>query len=153
MNTRPTRRLRLCLAGSMIGAAMLLPMAGCKTTPLGGLLGSPSAMDLLSPLVKEAANSYLSDLASLTQSLGGLTDWAGVLEFVQKIEPTVRQLSSSYDTLAGTSGEDRANLLKAFGPSIESANASFLKESTRATSDSLWSRALKPVLDQVRLFE
>ncbi len=153
MLNRINRCLGVGLAGACLGSLAVAPMSGCESSNLGGLLGSPAAMELLSPLVKQAANTYLNDLALLTESLGELTSLSGVLAFVEKIEPTVRQLSSAYQTLAGTTGDERANLLKAFGPKFESANASFLQASTEATGDGMWNRALSPVLEQVNMFE
>ncbi len=45
------------------GVATLASLSGCEGGGLGGLLGSTSAMKLLSPLVKDAANSCVSNLS------------------------------------------------------------------------------------------
>lgn len=132
---------------------MLSPVAGCQGNGLGGLMGSSSAMELLSPLVKDAANSYVSNLTSLTSSLANLKDLQGVMDFVKRVEPTVKQLSSSYQTLAGTTGEERSNLMKAFGPKFESANSGFLGQSDRVKSNGMWGQALAPALEKIKLFQ
>ncbi len=152
MVTRSSIRRRGIVGACVVGS-MFAPMCGCQSGGLGGLLGSQSAMELLSPLVRDAANSYVGNLGSLTSSLGNLKDLEGVLDFVKKIEPTINELSSSYQTLAGTSGAERENLLKAFGPKFEATNADFLKQSQSTKSDAMWSRALTPVLDKVSLFQ
>lgn len=149
----PFLRLAPAIALTILGAAMLSPLPGCQSGGLGGLMGSPAAMQLLSPLVKDAANSYLGNLTSLTSSLGNLKDLQGVMDFVKKAEPTVKQLSSSYQTLSGTSGDERANLIKAFGPKLESANSGFLNQSSAAKSNGMWGQMLSPVLDKVKLFQ
>ena len=153
MQRKVSHRVGSRIAVTLVAGALLLPAGGCESSGLGGLLGSPAAVELLSPVVKEAANAYLGDLAVLGQSLGNINNLSDVLEFVQEAEPTVRQLSSSYQTLSQTTGDERANLLKAFGPKFESANSSFLNQSTKATSNGLWSKALTPLLDQVQLFQ
>lgn len=152
-----TRNISRCLgaasAVAVFGSATLAPVAGCQSGGLGGLLGSSSAMDMLSPVVKDAANSYLTNLTSLTSSLGSLKDLQGVMDFVKKIEPMVQQLSSSYETLAATTGAERSNLLEAFGPKIESANAAFLGQTEVVKGNGMWSQVLSPMLDQVKLFQ
>ena len=118
-----------------------------------GLMGNKSAMDMLSPLIKDAANSYVSNLTSLTSSLGNLKDLQGVMDFVKKAEPTVKQLSSDYQTLSATTGEDRSNLLAAFGPRLNSANSGFLDKSSAIKSNGMWGQIASPVLDKVKLFQ
>ncbi|MCU0689136.1 MAG: hypothetical protein MUE97_05285, partial [Phycisphaerales bacterium] len=117
------------------------------------LMGQPDAMSLLSPLVKDAANSYVGGLGSLTSMLSGVKGWQDALKLVEKIQPTINQVGEAYSTLASTSGADRANLLKAFGPKINSANSSFLGQSSRIQNDSLMGKALGTALEQVKLFK
>ena len=136
-----------------IAAGVVSPISGCQSGGLGGLMNQ-SAMELLTPMVKNAANSYVNNLTALTSSLGNLKDLNGVMEFVKKAEPMVKEVSSSYTTLSNTTGEERANLMKAFGPKIDSANSGFLKQSDSAKSTSgMWAPALSPVLDKVKLFK
>jgi hypothetical protein len=153
MITGRSGRLRASvLAGVIALGTAALPIAGCKGGGLGGLMSSPTAMDLLAPAIKDAANAYVGNLTSLANSLGKLNSLQGVVDFVNKAQPVVKQVRSSYDTLAATSGVERANLVKAFGPKIDQANAGFLSQSQRVSGDPLWSKALEPVLSNVKLF-
>lgn len=127
-------------------------LTGCKGGGLSGLLAQPDAMSLLSPLVKSAANDYVAGLSDLTSMFKGVNGWQDALKLVDKIEPAIRQVSGAYDTLATTTGEDRANLLKAFGPRISAANADFLGQGNRIKSDSLMGKALGTAIDRVKLF-
>lgn len=153
MTRESFRRVAAATACALVSAGVLGPVAGCQSGGLGGILGSKSAMDMLSPMVKDAANSYLGNLASLTSSLGNLKDLQGVLDFVQKAQPMVEQLSSSYQTLSGTTGEERSNLMTAFGSKFKSANSDFLSQSSAAKSNGMWAQALSPVLDRIKLFQ
>lgn len=137
----------------LISAAAFSPLSGCQSGGLSGLMNQ-SAMELLTPMVKDAANSYVNNLTSLTGSLANLKDLNGVMEFVKKAEPMVKELSSSYNTLSNTTGEERSNLMKAFGPKINTANSNFLDQSKTAKSTSgMWAPALSPVLDKIKIFK
>lgn len=143
------------IAPLAIAIALTLPAAtltGCKGGGLSGLLAQPDAMSLLSPLVKSAANDYVSGITNLASMFKGVNGWQDALKLVDKIEPAIKQASTAYDTLASTSGADRANLLKAFGPQINAANADFLGQSNRIKSDSLMGKALGSAIDRVKLF-
>ena len=146
-------RLGIGITLTMVGATMLSPIAGCQSVGLGDAMSSRSAMEMLSPMLKDAANSYVSNLTSLTSSLGNLNDLQGVLDFVKKVEPMVKELSSSYQALSSTTGEERSNLMKAFGPKLDSANTGFLDQSNAVMSDGAWAKVLSPVLDKVKLFQ
>lgn len=66
----------------------------------------------------------------------------------------VKELSSSYNTLSNTTGEERLTRMKAFGPKINTANSNFLDQSKAAKSTSgMWAPALSPVLDKIKLFK
>lgn len=137
-------------------ASMPLGLSGCQGGGgggLAGLMGQPTAMSLLSPMIKDAANGYIGNLTSLTSSLNGLKSWQDAVKLVEEAMPKVKALKSDYDTLAAVSGDDRMNLLKAFGPKIDAANSGFLGQSTRLRGDGLMSKAIAPVLDQVKLFK
>lgn len=151
----PSRTPRNLILSSIATLAILAPttaMTGCESAQLGGLLNSKTAMDLLSPLVKEAANSYVANLTDLTGMLGNINNLQGVMEFINMIEPTIKDLKSAYSTLASTSTEERKWLWEAFGPKLNKANSGFLAQSESQTNGS-WSRLLTPVLDKVTLFE
>lgn len=153
MNSKAMRGVVMGVAISFGGLAALGPLGGCEGGGLGGLLGSKSAMEMLSPLVKEAADSYVGNLSSLTSSLGNIKDLSGVMDLVKKAEPMVKQLSSSYQTLSNTTGEERANLWKAFGPKIDSANQGFLGQAEKLKGNGTWGQMLGPVLEKVKLFQ
>lgn len=128
-------------------------MTACESSQLGNLLNSPTAMDLLSPLVKDAANSYIANLTDLTSMLSDINSLQGVLSFIENIQPTIDQIRSAYNTLASTTPEERRLLWEAFGPKLRDANSSFLNQSEELTDNSSWSRLLNPVLDRVELFQ
>lgn len=128
-------------------------MTACESSQLGNLLNSPTAMDLLSPLVKDAANSYIANLTDLTSMLSDINSLQGVLSFIENIQPTIDQIRSAYNTLASTTPEERQLLWEAFGPKLRDANSSFLNQSEELTDNSSWSRLLNPVLDRVELFQ
>lgn len=141
---------------ALISGGVIAPtttMTGCESTQLGSILNSPAAMDLLSPLVKDAANSYIANLKSLTNMLGGLDNLSAVMDFLNMIEPTINDLKSAYSTLASTSPEERKWLWEAFGPKLNNANKGFLNQSDDLTNNNSWSRLLNPVLDKVELFQ
>lgn len=136
--------------------AILAPMpmmSGCESTQIRDLLSSPTAMDLLSPLVKDAANNYIANLTSLTGMLGEINSLQGVLAFIDQIEPTIDQLKSAYSTLASTTPEERQWLWEAFGPKLNEANSGFLAQSEDLTGNGTWSQLLSPVLNKVELFQ
>ncbi len=137
---------------SLLGAATICSMTGCQSGGLSGLMNR-SAMDMLTPMVKDAANSYISNLTSLTSSLGNLKDLQGVMDFVKKAEPIAKDLSSSYQTLSNTTGDERSNLIKAFGSKFDSANTGFLNQSSSVKSNGMWGQIASPVLDKVKLFK
>ncbi len=138
-----------CVGGASLAAA---PMSGCQSGgALSGLMGK-SAMDLLAPALKEAANSYVSSISSLTGELANIRGFQDVLAFVEKAEPLVKQASSSYNTLASTTGADRSNLLSAFGPKFDSANSGFASQVNRVKGNSTWGQFAGPVIDKVKLF-
>jgi hypothetical protein len=153
MTHNKLRRLILPTTLCTLFIAPLPTMSGCESTQLRELLSSPTAMDLLSPLVKDAANSYISNLTDLTAMLGDINNLQGVLRFIDLIEPTINQLKSAYQTLASTSPEERKWLWEAFGPDLKSVNSGFLNQSDALTDNSTWSRLLNPVLENVELFQ
>lgn len=128
-------------------------LGGCQGGGLGGMLGGSSAMDALSPAIKDAANSYLGSLTSLTDAMKNIRGYQDALNFVQKAEPMVSQLSSSYQTLAATGGTDRSNLLAAFGPKFDKANSGFTSQLGQLKGSSTAGSIAGPVLDRVRLFK
>ena len=85
--------------------------------------------------------------------LRSLEDLQGVMDLVKKAEPMVKELYSSYQTLSGTTGEERSNLMEAFGEKINSANSKFLDQSDRVSSNGAWAQMLSPVLNNVPLFQ
>jgi hypothetical protein len=128
-------------------------VTGCESSQIRSILGSETAMDLLSPLVKDAANAYIDDLVSLTGLLSNINSLQGVMDFVQMIQPTIEQLTSAYQTLSNTTGEEREWLLEAFGPKFSSTNAGFLDQSKNVTGNWSWNQILSQKLDQIQLFE
>jgi len=147
---------RRLIISTALCTAILAPMpvmSGCESTQIRDLLSSPTAMDLLSPLVKDAANNYIANLTSLTGMLGEINSLQGVLAFIDQIEPTIDQLKSAYNTLASTTPEERKWLWEAFGPKLNDANSGFLAQSDDLTGNGTWSQLLSPVLDKVELFQ
>lgn len=138
-----------------ISAAVLTPlptMTACESSQIRDLLNSPTAMELLSPLVKDAANSYIANLTDLAAMLGDINSLQGVIAFIDQIQPTIDQLKSAYQTLENTTPEERRWLWEAFGPKLSDANAAFINQSEALADNNTWSRLLKPVLDKVELF-
>ncbi len=128
-------------------------MSGCESTQIRDFLNSPTAMDLLSPLIKDAANNYIADLTNLAAMLAEINSLQGVLAFIDQIQPTIKQLNTAYQTLASTTPEERQWLWEAFGPKLNSANTAFITQSESLTNNSTWSRLLNPVLDNIELFK
>lgn len=154
MQLNNTRRTLIIAAALTTGTITpMTTMTGCESTQIGSILNSKTAMDLLSPLVKDAANSYIANLKNLTNMLGGLDNLSAVMDFLNMIEPTINDLKSAYNTLASTSPEERKWLWEAFGPKLNNANKGFLNQSEDLTNNSSWSRLLNPVLDKVELFQ
>tara|TARA_R110002073_G_scaffold275332_1_gene438868 strand:- start:35419 stop:35883 length:465 start_codon:yes stop_codon:yes gene_type:complete len=153
MERKSSRRRILCVVSVISFSGVLAPMGGCENSPLRGILQSRTAMDLLSPLVKDAANAYISDLMALSQRLDNLDSLQGVMEFVSEIQPTIDTLNTAYKTLANTTGDERRWLLEAFGPKIDSVNSAFISGSDGVTENWAWNKVLEKALDQVQLFE
>ncbi len=136
---------------ALLGVAATAPVTGCKGG-MGSITGSPTAMERLSPLVKDAANSYIKNINALIQSLEKVNDIPSAVRAANTLEPTVKDINSAYSTLAGTRGEERSNLLKAFGPQLDSATESFTKEADKITGNVMFGHVPGPVLKQVKLF-
>lgn len=154
MNTRVSR-FAACAMLLAMGAGLTaggLSMSGCQSGGLGDLMNK-SAMEMLTPMVKDAANSYLANIKSLTSALANVRDMPTALSFVQEAEPKIKQLSSAYNTLSGTTGEERSNLFKAFGSQFESANTNFLSQSNRVNSNGMLGQAAASALNKVSLFK
>ncbi len=151
----PTNAPRKLILAAFISAGFIAPatsMTSCSTAPVRDLLTSSSAMDLLSPLVNDAANSYIANLNNLTSMLGNLDSISAVIDFLKLVEPTINDLQSAYSTLASTSPEERKWLWEAFGPKLNNANSGFLDQSKAITSNSSYDALLKPLLNEVDLF-
>lgn len=153
MNLLLSRRLLAVSTCALFCTGMTGSMSGCESSPLRGILRSQTAMDLLSPMVKDAANAYISDLMALSQRLENLDSLQGVMEFVSEIQPTIDTLNSAYKTLANTTGDERRWLLEAFGPKIDSVNSEFISGSDGVTENWAWNKVLEKALGQVQLFE
>lgn len=152
----PTNAPRKLILTACISAGIIAPatsMTSCSSAPIRDLLTSSSAMDLLSPLVKDAANSYIANLNSLTSMLGNLDSISAVIDFLKLVEPTINDLQSAYSTLASTSAEERKWLWEAFGSKLNNANSGFLDQSETLTSNSSFSSLLNPLLKEVDLFK
>ena len=150
-----TTRRQLILAAALTATVVtpMTTMTGCESAQLGSILNSPAAMDLLSPLVKDAANSYIANLTSITDMLSQLDSLQSIMEFIDQIQPTINNVKSAYQTLADTSPEERKWLWEAFGPKLNNANSGFLNQTEALSNNSSWSRLLNPVLDKVELFQ
>ncbi len=149
---RGSRLVCVLIAALAAGGASGV-MTGCQSGGLGGLMGGSSAMEALSPAIKDAANSYLGNLTSLTDAMKNIRGYQDALGFAQKAEPMLSKLSSSYQTLAGTSGTDRSNLLSAFGPKLNTANSGFTSQLGQLKANSTVGSIAGPVLDRVQLFK
>ncbi len=147
------RRLIITSAISIAAITPLTSMSACSSTQIRDLLNSPTAMDLLSPILKDAANNYITNLTDLAAMLGDINSIQGVIAFIDQIQPTIDQLKSAYQTLENTTPEERQWLWEAFGPKLTDANTAFLNQSQTLTDNTTWSRLLQPVLDKVQLFQ
>ncbi|MBY0263292.1 MAG: hypothetical protein K2Q20_13170 [Phycisphaerales bacterium] len=149
------RRSRLAgvVALSLLATGAGGGLGGCESGGLGGMLGGSSALEALSPAIKDAANSYLGNLTSLTDAMKNIRGYQDAINFAQKAEPMVSQLSSSYQTLSATGGTDRSNLLAAFGPKFDKANSGFTSQLGQLKGSSTAGSIAGPVLDRVRLFK
>ncbi|MGV6815195.1 MAG: hypothetical protein ACWA5W_09345 [Phycisphaerales bacterium] len=91
-------------------------------------------------------------MTSLTGMLDNIDSLQGVIAFVRNIQPTIDKLTSAYQTLSDTTGDERRWLLEAFGPQIKSVNEQFISQSEELSSVWAWKKALEPALDQIHLF-
>ncbi len=149
----PSRLARAALLTLGLATFTVAPLSGCQS--MGGLggLGSKTAMELLAPALKDAANSYLSNVSQLTGALKNVNGYQDSLKLVQQAEPMVKQASSAYQTLAATSGEDRANLISAFGPQLKSTNSGFTSQIEKVKGNSMWGQLVSPLAERVKLFQ
>lgn len=152
MNMSLSRRILAISTSAILCTGIGGTMSGCETTQLRNILGTQTAIDLLSPFVRDAANAYISDLTSLTGMLDNIDSLQGVIAFVRNIQPTIDKLTSAYQTLSDTTGDERRWLLEAFGPQIKSVNEQFISQSEELSSVWAWKKALEPALDQIHLF-
>jgi len=153
MNLKISSRVLVVSASAIFCTGIGGTMTGCESSQIRSILGSETAMDLLSPLVKNAANTYIKDLTAIAGYLDNIDTLQGVMDFVTMIKPTVEQLTTAYETLSNTTGDERRWLLEAFGPDLQSVNDSFLKQSEDVTSNWTWNRILSQTLEQIQLFE
>lgn len=145
-------RLSLCSAVcALCLLACVAPMPGCQNSGLSSLIGK-DAMELLSPLLKDAANSYLTNINALVDSLGKVHSLSDAVSVAPKIEPAAKDAGKAYKTLSSATPEERKLIIQAFGPKIDSANSGFLEQTTRVKGNSLWGQALNTALDQVKLY-
>ena len=131
--------------------ACVAPMPGCQNGSLSGLLGK-DAMAMLAPYLKDAANSYLTNINSLVSSLSKVQSLSDAVALAPKIEPAAKDASKAYDVMASATPEERKLLWEAFGPKIDSANSGFLGQAGRVKGNSLWGQAVGAALDQVKLY-
>ncbi len=152
-STTMQRRLIITSAISIAAIAPLTHMTACESSQIRDLLNSPTAMDLLSPILKDAANNYIANLTDLAAMLADINSLQGVIAFIDQIQPTLDQLKTAYQTLENTTPEERKWLWDAFGPKLTDANTAFLNQSQTLTNNTTWSRLLKPALEQIELFK
>lgn len=158
MNNGTARRLNSAgilgaMAVMMVGVGVSAGMAGCQG---GGGLGGmfeKSAMEMLTPALKNAANSYIGSLGSLADAMKSVKGYQDAIGLVEKVQPMIKQASSAYQTLSATSGADRANLIKAFGPEFKSANSGFTSQLDALKGNSSWGQLVSTGLERVKMFE
>lgn len=134
-----------------VSLAACLPLAGCQNSSLQGMFGQ-SAMDLLSPFLKDAASSYINNLKSVATQLAGVRSLTDAVAVAPKIEPAAKDVRTAYNTLSAATPQERKLLWEAFGPKLDSANSDFVSQAARIEGESLWGRVLSAGLDQVKLF-
>ena len=143
------RALSVCCGVALLGG--VAPMSGCQNGSLSGLLGK-DAMAMLSPYLKDAANSYLTNINSLVDSLSKVQGLSDAVAIAPKVEPAAKDAKKAYDVMAAATPEERELLWEAFGPKIDSANSGFTSQLGRVKGNSLWGQAMGSALDQVKLY-
>lgn len=128
-----------------------VPLSGCQNGSMQGVFGK-SAMDLLSPFLKDAANSYINNLKVVATELAGVRSLTDAVAVAPRIEPAAKDVRTAYNTLAAATPQERKLLWEAFGPKLDSANSEFVSQAARIEGESLWGRVLSAGLDQVKLF-
>lgn len=141
----------LCVVCGVALFACVAPMSGCQSGGMSGLFGK-DAMALLSPYLKDAANSYLTNINSLVDSLGKVQSLSDAVAIAPKVEPAAKDAKKAYDVMAAASPEERKLLWDAFGPKFESSNSGFTSQLSRVKGDSLWGQAVGSALEQVKLY-
>jgi hypothetical protein len=146
-------RPRISLAlGFFLTVAAFTGLTGCQSGGLGNLGSSDTAMEQLTPVVREAAKTYISSLSTLTSRVKYVHDLHDAIGFSEKARPLLDQISNSHEILSLTTGEDRVNLVKAYGDRINSVNSDFLNERNATAEESKLGMSLSPLLDSVPLF-
>ncbi|MFT3683746.1 MAG: hypothetical protein QM783_02270 [Phycisphaerales bacterium] len=143
---------RCCLAA--LAAALscsIAPLSSCQSGGMSSLLGK-DAMSLLAPYLKDAANSYLTNINALVSSLENVHSLTDAVNVAPKIEPAAKDAGKAYKTLAAATPDERKLLWEAFGPKFDATNSGFLKQADRVKSNSLWGQALRVATDEVKLF-
>lgn len=127
------------------------PMTGCQGSSLSSMMGQ-DAMALLSPLMKDAAKSYLTNINDLVSAVEKVSSVQDAVTIAPKIEPAAKDAGKAYKTLSSATPEERKLVWQAFGPDIDAANKRFLTQSSRVKGNALWGQALGSTFDQVKLF-
>lgn len=147
--------MRSYILASICGLALfaaVAPMHGCQGSGLSGMMGK-DAMALLSPLMKDAANSYVANINSLVDSVSKVQSLSDAVALAPKIEPAAKDANKAYKTLNAATPEERKLVWEAFGPKLDSANNGFTSQLNRVKGNSMWGQTLGSALDQVKLYK
>lgn len=141
---------RVALAFALV-PALVLSLLGCQG--MGMQSARDKAMSLLSESVKAQVEGYLKDVDDVTALLRGVDSFQSALDTAPKLAPYVSRIEDGYTTLRSYDAETLRNVRTAFSPELVAAADGFSAQLERMADSSTFGRVLKPVLENVRLFE
>ncbi|CAN5729595.1 hypothetical protein BH11PLA1_BH11PLA1_05850 [soil metagenome] len=138
--------------GVGLGVALL---GGCSEGSRGlfGILGSDDPAAKLSLAVRQAAESYLSNIGKLTDTVKGITGYQTAIASRDQVSDLTTKVRDDVNLLTSISGPERDLLAVAFGARIEAENQNFLSQANRFSNDTLLTNAVGYLLKEVRLFD
>jgi len=147
---RFVRSLVLVVTVTTVSAMPVLTI-GCQG--MGMQSARDQAMAMLSDSLKQQLNGYLTDVGDVTAILKNVDGVQSALETAPKLAPFVSNMQSAYSSFSSLDPETLKNVRSAFGPELAKASDGFTSQLSRAADSGTWGKMLKPVLDQVKVFQ
>ncbi len=134
---------------------LLSPLCGCQggANPFAAFDPQAQAMAALSEQAKTAAKGYLTGLNGVVATVADAKDFSSAISAVEKLTPYFNDMSTYLPKLQSLDAKDLENVRVAFGPELKKSEADFKAQLERLTGSGTIGSVLKPVLEQVKIFQ